>query len=405
MKNSGKQLVGIILLLAIVLVVFFVNGSNSSNNFGSLVNYRLYNATKSQLEVVSIIDQSKPPPTENGNAQQRVNLFLYSADGIPYYYYYYGGSTPYEINTDSTYLVLNGTGGRQTKASVINVTRETNVMNYRDGRYVRIFNNKNRSNTALLFYVDGYGNWIDNNDKASQNRTVQKCGNVLPLSVGTDYAFGLKTMNVGGTPTVCISQILNSETNIQINNVFAEYRVRGGFTRLNNNILFNFFNFTSSLLYRTITNVPGTDLILSTNNIDLTYKDSPDVLALNKALFYIAVGLYTSNGRFLKLTNTVFSQMGLTNIGIHLVNGNESEVRGELYLNSYYPTNITGPYVNSVKESRYNLYKAMVEYFNNTIIRDYNINYPWKKINNMVLYNLNTRTLSWYAEGVLTLFE
>jgi hypothetical protein len=358
------------------------------------------------LEVVSIINQAIPPPNENGNSiQQFVNLNLYSADGIPYYYYYFGGSTPYEISKDydnSTQLTLNATGGRQTLPGIQAVTYPTisgyktipGEFKYNPGRYVRIFNNNNRSNTALLFYVDGYSNWIDNNDKSSQNRTSQKSGNVLPLTKNVGYLFGLRTMTVNGKSTVCISRIIRSSDNIQIDNLVSEYQVFGTFSYLNNNRIFPMpYSRFSNILTFTINNNSDKDLTLSDKNIDPNPTESPDVKAFNMRLFQNLVYPNYNFSTLIYFTNTIFLQFGLRRIDLIDYNY-KSKIKVQAYINSNDPTDIFKDY-NSDLQTRYVLYKEILEYFNNNYISAYNIKYPFKKIKTMVPYNIGTSTAGW----------
>lgn len=233
MKNSGKQLVGILVilvLLAIVLVVFFCvsNGGNgtSSSNFGALMQYKLTNKTGNNLNVVCIIDtkSSTYGTSDNGSgAQKIVEINVYSADGLDYWYFYYGGSTAFSISKDPanpTKIILNATGGHQRNSteryycynvvdwSKLSLSRkQCDLEGYRSGRYVRIFGSTKRYTDgqypiALLMYVDGYGNLIDNNDKASQRRSGSLCGNCMPLDPGSSneypprYKIGLASRHV-----------------------------------------------------------------------------------------------------------------------------------------------------------------------------------------------------------------
>lgn len=236
MKISGKQLVGILVilvLLAIVLVVFLCvsngtgNGTGkSTSNFGNVMPYTLTNKTSNNLNIAWIINnQSNYGASDNGSGpQQLVEINVYSADGQDYYYFYYGGSTAYSISNDPTrptLLRLNATGGKQ-KGSTYHPKHDWRDAAFWDndnigghltpqlysGRYVRIFRSTKRITDppyalALLIYVDGYGNLIDQNDKVSQMRGTTNnpgnvCGNCMPLSEGdyTGQPIGLVTQDV-----------------------------------------------------------------------------------------------------------------------------------------------------------------------------------------------------------------
>lgn len=72
MKNSGKQLVGILVilvLLAIILVVFFVNGSNGSSNFSVFIN-------RPDLVGKAIVNTNECPKTSNMDPYFKYNLKL-----------------------------------------------------------------------------------------------------------------------------------------------------------------------------------------------------------------------------------------------------------------------------------------------------------------------------------------
>jgi hypothetical protein len=266
MKNSGKQLVGILVLLAIVLVVFFCvsNGGTGTSNFGALMQYKLTNKLSTNLNIVWIINnQSNYGASDNGSGPQKiVEIKVYSADGQDYWYFYYGGSTAYSISkdpTNPTLLRLNATGGKQRGSTDTNqydwwdpalwdpAGTELARTKFNSGRYVRIFRSTKRSTDppyaiALLIYVDGYGNLIDNNDKVSQmrgttNQPGNVCGNCMPLDPGVSnenpprYSIGLMTQDVTlfGWSTaqkkmICPFVSLPTDQSIPIINNIKEYR-------------------------------------------------------------------------------------------------------------------------------------------------------------------------------------
>jgi preprotein translocase subunit SecG len=300
MKNSGKQLVGILVLFAIVLVVFFCvsnggnggNGGNgtSSSNFGALTRYTLTNKTKSNLNIAWIINNgSLYGASDNGSgAQKIVEIKVYSADGLDYYHFYYGGSYAWPISKDPkepTIIRLNGTGGKLRGSYYYDIYGQGTIFQNIvaqpggiSGRYVRIFRSTKRDiyppyALALLIYVDGYGNLIDYNDKVSENRglygnSTSRCGNCMPLDPGTyTTPIGLVSIDVpayslgGSMTTICPFVSLPTQQSIPIINNIKEYRKVSSIHGLASG--YNFFNPKTNTTSNTIP-------VDNTKNIEIT---------------------------------------------------------------------------------------------------------------------------------------